>query len=88
MSKYYAYLARCNDNSLYAGYTADLKNREAKHNEGNGARYTRIRRPIKIVYHEGFKTKSSAMKREYQLKHLKKIDKENLIISGQGILFA
>jgi len=84
MSKYYAYLARCNDNSLYAGYTADLKSREVKHNEGKGARYTRTRKPIKIVYHEEFKTKSEAMKREYQLKHLKKSDKENLIISSMG----
>ncbi|MFC1810871.1 GIY-YIG nuclease family protein [Patescibacteria group bacterium] len=81
MPKYYAYLARCSDNTLYAGYTTDLKNRQAKHNKGEGARYTRIRRPIKIVYYEEFKTKSEAMKREYQLKHLKKTDKEDLIIS-------
>lgn len=81
MLKYYVYLARCNDDSLYAGYTTDLKRREAKHNEGKGAHYTRIRRPIKIVYHEEFETKSAAMKREYQLKHLRKKDKESLIIS-------
>ena len=81
MTKYYAYLARCNDDSLYAGYTNDLVNREEKHNEGKGARYTRMRAPVKIVYHEEFKTKSEAMKREYELKHLRKIDKENLLNS-------
>ena len=81
MQKHYAYLARCNEDSLYAGYTNDLKGREAKHNEGKGAHYTRIRRPIKIVYYEEFHTKSEAMKREYQLKHLKKQGKEELITS-------
>jgi putative endonuclease len=82
MQNYYIYLARCNDDSLYTGYTTDLKNREKTHNEGNGARYTRIRRPIKIIYFEKFKTKSQAMKREYEIKHYKKNKKENLIISG------
>ncbi len=48
--KYYFYLARCADNSLYAGYCADVKSREAKHNSGDGAKYTRQRRPIKIIY--------------------------------------
>lgn len=79
MQKYYVYLARCSDDSLYAGYTTDLKNRETAHNEGKGARYTRMRRPIKIVYFEEFENKSEAMKREYQLKHLKKSEKEKLI---------
>lgn len=84
MQKYYAYIARCNDNSLYSGYTTDLDEREVKHNEGKGARYTRMRRPIKIVYHEEFETKSQAMKREYEFKHLKKKDKEGLIILKKG----
>lgn len=76
---YYVYLARCADNSLYAGYTHDLKGREFVHNQGKGARYTRSRLPIKIVYSEAFETKSEAMKREYALKRLKKRDKENLL---------
>jgi len=79
MKKYYAYLARCNDNSLYAGYTTDLKNREEAHNEGKGARYTRMRKPVKIVYSEEFETKSEAMKREWELKKIKKVDKERLV---------
>lgn len=81
MHKYYAYLARCNDNTLYAGYTNDLKEREIKHNDGKGAHYTKIRRPIKIVYSEGFVNRSDAMKRECQLKKLKRDEKEDLIKS-------
>ena len=79
MRKYYAYLARCNDNSLYAGYTNNLKEREIKHNEGNGAHYTRIRRPVKIVYHEEFINRADAMKREAQFKQLSKQEKEDLL---------
>ena len=79
MSKFYAYLARCSDGTLYAGYTVDLVQREAKHNEGQGARYTRCRLPVKIVYSEEFETKSEAMKREYEIKQLTKKEKEDLI---------
>jgi len=79
MSKFYTYLARCNDGSLYTGYTVDLNEREAKHNEGKGARYTRVRLPVKIVYSEEFQTKSEAMKREYEIKCLSKKEKEGLV---------
>jgi len=79
MKKHYIYIARCNDNTLYTGYTTDLKKREEKHNEGKGAHYTRIRRPVKIIYFEELKTRSAATKREYQIKQLKKKDKERLI---------
>lgn len=79
MTKYYAYLARCNDQTLYAGYTNNINERETAHNEGKGAHYTRIRRPVKIVYFEEFKNRSDAMKREWQFKHLNKIEKERLI---------
>lgn len=82
MSKIYVYIARCNDGTLYTGYTTDLEKREAKHNEGKGAHYTCIRRPVKIVYHEEFETKSEAMKREYQIKLLRKKDKEELVVSS------
>jgi putative endonuclease len=80
MAKYYVYLARCSDDTLYTGYTTDLRKREIRHNEGKGAVYTCNRRPVKIVYHEEFDTKSKAMKREYQIKRLRKQDKENLIV--------
>jgi putative endonuclease len=79
--QYYAYFARCNDGSLYAGYTTDLDKREKAHNEGKGARYTRVRRPIRIVYSEQFKTRSEAQKREYEFKQLPKKDKESLAMS-------
>jgi len=83
MEKYYVYFARCSDDSLYAGYTTDLKKREQRHNQGRGARYTRIRRPVEIIYSEEFNTKSEAMKREYELKHLRKEDKERLVLSAE-----
>ena len=79
MSKFYTYVARCNDGSLYTGYTVDLAEREAKHNEGKGARYTRVRLPVKIIYSEEFDTKSEAMRRECQIKRLSKMEKEKLI---------
>ncbi len=76
---FYFYLARCRDNTLYAGYCKDLIEREAMHNSGKGAKYTRARCPIKIVYFENFETKSEAMKREYAVKKLTKSQKETLI---------
>ncbi|MBI4232580.1 GIY-YIG nuclease family protein [Candidatus Peregrinibacteria bacterium] len=79
MSKYFAYLARCSDGSLYAGYTNDIAGRERAHNVGEGARYTKARRPVKIVYFEEFANRSEAMKREAALKRLKKIEKEKLL---------
>lgn len=81
MPTHYLYIARCHDNTLYTGYTTDLEKREKKHNEGKGARYTRGRRPVKIVYHEVFSTNSAAMKREVEVKRLRKKDKESLIVS-------
>ncbi len=77
--KYYFYLARCSDNTLYCGYCVNIKNREAKHNKGDGAKYTRQRRPIKIIYWEEFGTISEAMRREAQVKRWRKEKKEILI---------
>ena len=68
MKRYYVYIAKCKDDTLYTGYTVDIKEREAKHNQGEGAKYTRHRRPVKIVYSEEFKTMSEAMKREAEIK--------------------
>ena len=79
---YYFYLARCSDNSLYSGFCIDLTAREARHNEGKGAKYTRSRRPIRIVYHEELSTLSEARKREVQVKSWSKIEKEKLIVDG------
>jgi putative endonuclease len=76
---HYFYLARCNDGSLYAGTCVDLKEREAKHNAGEGAKYTRSRCPIEIVYHEAFATLSEARKREAEVKKWTKEEKEELL---------
>jgi putative endonuclease len=74
------YLARCSDNSLYSGSCVDLLARETKHNEGKGAKYTRSRLPVKIVYSEEFVTLSEALKREAQVKTFKKAQKEDLCL--------
>lgn len=77
---HFAYLARCSDGSLYAGTCMDLAAREAKHNDGTGAKFTRSRRPVTIVYHEEFATLSEARVREAQIKKLTKAAKELLVL--------
>ena len=76
---HYFYLARCSDNSLYAGTCVNLREREEKHNTGKGAKYTRGRSPVRIVYHEKYATCSEALKREAEVKKWKKSEKEELI---------
>ncbi|NLH44938.1 MAG: GIY-YIG nuclease family protein [Acholeplasmataceae bacterium] len=75
----YVYVLRCGDGSLYTGWTNDLKQRLAAHQSGKGAKYTRGRLPIEMVYFEEMPDKSAALKRENELKKLKKTDKELLI---------
>lgn len=74
----YAYLVRCSDNSLYAGWTNDIEKRLKSHNDGTGAKYTRPRRPVILAYLEEFETKSEAMKREAALKKMTHAQKEKL----------
>lgn len=76
---YFFYLARCSDDSLYAGSCVDLKEREQKHNDGTGAKYTRAHRPVKIIYHESFDTLNEALKREAEVKKLSRKEKEKLL---------
>lgn len=78
-SKYFTYIAECSDGTFYTGYTNDIQKRQQAHNEGRGARYTKSRLPIKIVYQEEFKNRSEAMRREYEIKQLNKIQKVRLI---------
>ena len=59
----YAYLVRCADGTIYAGWTTDLARRVQAHNEGRGAKYTRSRRPVTLVYSEAFGTREAALKR-------------------------
>lgn len=68
--KHYTYLVRCNDGSFYCGYATDVAARVATHNKGTGAKYTRSRRPVSLVYTECFDTKSAAMSRECAIKKL------------------
>ena len=79
MTKHFFYLARCSDGSLYSGYTVDLQAREDMHNSGKGAKYTRARLPVCIVYSEEFENKSDAMKREAAIKKWSRAKKEELI---------
>lgn len=81
MAWHYFYLARCGDGSLYAGTCVDVKAREAKHNEGKGAKYTRSRRPVVMVYIERKRTLSNARKREAAVKKLTREQKEALVRS-------
>jgi putative endonuclease len=80
---FHFYLARCTDDSLYSGYCKDLVDREKTHNEGKGAKYTRARRPVEIIYSEKFATRSEAMQREAAVKKLTKIEKEKLVDRGR-----
>jgi len=76
---YYFYIARCSDGTLYSGSCIDLKQREEKHNKGEGAKYTKHRRPIKFVYSEKFKSIGKALKREADVKKWTRDKKETLI---------
>ncbi len=78
-ANYFVYIAQCSDKTLYTGYTNNIQDREKTHNTGKGARYTRARLPIKIVYTESFQNRSQAMKREHQIKKLSRSQKESLI---------
>ena len=75
----YAYMVRCSDDSLYTGWTNNLENRVATHNSGKGAKYTRGRTPVELVYYEEFKTRSEAMKREYAIKQLSRREKLQMV---------
>ncbi len=76
---HFFYLARCSDGSLYAGTAVNLKERERRHNEGRGGRYTRARLPVTVVYSESFGTMSEARKREAAVKSWPKERKEALV---------
>ena len=76
---WYVYMVRCRDNSLYTGYTDDPIRRTAVHNAGKGAKYTRSRLPVTLVYAEASAEKTEAQKREWAIKHLTKVQKEALI---------
>ncbi|HEX7004383.1 MAG TPA: peptidoglycan editing factor PgeF [Trueperaceae bacterium] len=85
MSGWFVYLLNCADGSLYTGISRDPREREATHNAGNGASYTRSRRPVELVYVEPVADRSAALRRELQLKSLTRRQKLELLRSRDGL---
>ncbi len=81
---WFVYMLRCRDNSLYTGCTDDVDRRAAVHNSGKGAKYTRSRRPVAVVYREECPDRSAALKREWTIKQLTHPEKEALIVKATG----
>jgi len=78
--KYYVYILECKDRTLYTGYTNDLEKRVLAHNNlKTGARYTKARRPVKLVYSEVYKAKSKSLKREIEIKKMTRKEKLDTI---------
>ena len=75
----YTYILECADGTLYCGWTNDLEKRLKAHNEGKGAKYTRARLPVTLVYFEEFETSQEAQRREYEIKQLTRAQKLSLI---------
>lgn len=76
---HHVYIVECADGTFYTGYTTDVPRRVAEHNAGTGARYTRGRTPVELVHTERFSVKSSALRREYEIKQLPRAKKEALV---------
>ncbi len=75
----YVYLLRCADGTLYCGWTTDLEARVAAHDRGAGAKYTRSRRPVELVYHEEYADKHEALSREWHIKRMSREEKLKLM---------
>jgi putative endonuclease len=79
MDEHYFYVLLCRDGTLYAGYTNDLNRRIQLHNEGKGAKYTRGRGPVKLMYAKSYVTKGEALKAEYAFKQLPRARKKDFL---------
>ena len=77
--QWYLYILRCADGTLYTGITTDVEKRLQQHQSGKGAKYTRGRSPLELVYREECGTHSDALKREYAVKSLNREQKEQLV---------
>ena len=75
----YTYMVECSDGSFYTGWTNNLEKRVAAHNAKRGAKYTKSRTPVSLVYYEMHETKQEAMRREYEIKQYTRQEKELLI---------
>lgn len=80
---YYVYILQCADGTFYTGYTDDPQRRLAVHNSGKGAKYTRSRLPVTLVYQEKLESKSAALRREAEIKKLTRAEKKTLIAQSQ-----
>ena len=80
MLSWFVYMLRCGDQTLYTGITDDVPKRLAAHRAGKGAKYTRGRGPLEVVYQEELPDKSAALKREYAIKRLRREEKEQLLM--------
>ena len=79
----YVYLLRCGDGTLYCGWTMDLDARLKAHNSGKGAKYTRSRLPVELVYSESYEDRHEALSREWHIKRLPRKEKLALIRDGK-----
>lgn len=84
MAQWFVYIVRCADRTLYTGVATDVATRIHKHNDGKGAKYTRGRRPVRLVYHEPAASRSAALRREHAIKRMKAAEKRRLIRSRVG----
>ena len=82
----YTYILECKDGTYYTGWTNNLEKRLKDHNAGKGAKYTKARLPVSLVYHEEFQTKEEAMSREYAIKHMTRTEKSELICEYRKII--
>ena len=76
---HHVYVLECADGSLYTGYTTDVERRVAEHDAGEGAKYTRGRTPVELVHTESFDSRSTATRREHEIKALSRAAKERLV---------
>jgi len=79
VNAWFVYVLRCSDGSLYTGITTDVERRIEQHNAGTASRYTRSRLPVRVEFHESHATHSSALKREWQIKAMERLEKEALM---------
>lgn len=79
MPVHWVYVVECDDGTFYTGYTTDVERRVREHDRGEGAKYTRGRAPVELVYSERFESKSAAMSREHEIKQLTRAEKERLV---------
>jgi len=79
VAQWFVYIVRCADRTLYTGVATDLAARVHKHNDGKGAKYTRGRRPVSLVYHEPAASRSAALRREHAIKRMTATEKRRLV---------